>query len=171
MSASRGSAYTRPNATWLSPRANPTRNIWSTSWPVIPWGSPSRQSHPRLRPSFSPPGTSTPELPMDPGPDCVRSIMSLPNMEKVDAESDDTDFFSNARAAFGGANASAVPRVYWLTVDRKHSSHCSNTREVTVSRSSIADKIVNCWEADRMTLGSARQVSTSSNRRQNPRLI
>lgn len=87
------------------------------------------------------------------GPDCVRSIMSLPSSEKVDADNEDTDFLSNARAA-GAADTSAVPEVNWMSVDLKHSSHCAYTREVTVSRSSIADKMVNCSEIDRVGAGS-----------------
>lgn len=79
--------------------------------------------------------------------------MSLPRSEKVDADNEDTDFLSNARAA-GGADASTMPELNCTNVDLKHSSHCAYTRDVTVCRSSTADKMVNCSETDRMGVGS-----------------
>lgn len=120
-----------------------------TSSAFVVSGSPARQSQPRARPaSWSPGrGTRTPELPTEP----ERSSSSLPMMEKVDAESEETDFLSSARGE-DGAKLSEDRRS--RSVERKHSSHCAYTRGVTVSRSSTADKMVNCWEIDKTGLGS-----------------
>lgn len=152
-----GMAQTDPNAPKLKPRASPKRSIRSTSSPLAVSGSPARQSQPRARPGPCSPGrgTRTPELPVEVGPE--RSSSSLPMMEKVDAESEETDFLSSARGE-DGAKLSDVPRLEERcsrSVERKHSSHCAYTRGVTVSRSSTADRMVNCWEVDRIGLGSS----------------
>ena len=57
---------------------------------------------------------------------------------------DNTDFSSRAR----GDSCDVPPSWYSTSVDRKHSSHCAYTRGVTVSKSSMADRIVNCCAVD-----------------------
>lgn len=73
-----------------------------------------------------------------------------PIRENVDAERDATDFL---RTSWGEGWTVPVPLGevdVERRVDRKHSSHWAKTRGVTVSRSSIADRMVNCSWMDRI---------------------
>ena len=153
----------------LNPRARPMRSIRMISSPLVSSDSPARQSQPRPTDagplmlvallSFLPSrGTRTPELAADPEPDVdrVRSSMSLPINEKLldAAVVDETDFFSNVRGD-GGRTYESDEEWCSRSAERKNSSHWPYTRVATVSRSSMAERMVSCCVTVRIDVGSA----------------
>lgn len=66
------------------------------------------------------------------------------------------DFFSTACG-----ETVPLPMLVERRVERKHSSHWAKTRGVIVSRSSIAERMVNCSWIVRMGDGSVCHVSIS----------
>jgi hypothetical protein len=69
--------------------------------------------------------------------------------ENVEADREETDFLRMALAFMPEVEAEPEP-VAERRVERKHSSHWAKTRGVIVSRSSIAERIVNCSWTVRM---------------------
>ena len=125
--------------------ARPKRRILSTSSPFASLAKPFLQSHPLFLSSWS--FSSALLLPM-PLLDSESSI-ELPTKEKLLLILL-MDFLRSSR---DGAGA----RCPWYAsrVDRKHSSHCAYTREVTVWRSSIAFKRAKHWGRESRLLASA----------------